>query len=537
MKAILCLILLAFAGSTPAAAADLVLMQNLDGDLSFTGATPQQSRQKLQELIDQVADGPAKTLMWSIGAGSDILYYQTKVASTWGWRHTTYSDDPKWKTRIEHCRAATAAGLDAPRIAGERARERGLKFFPSYRMNDSHYCSDPLNYPLTGRFWMEHQDATIVASPVAAYDGYKHLLNYARPEVRAYRLAVIFEAMDRYADLMDGFELDFNRFQIFFPPGTAEKHAPLITAMLATIRQRLAAIAAGQKRPMQLIVRVPPAIKNCTWSGLDIAAWMQQRLVDAIIPAQVMTLAHDMPIEEFVQLAQPAGCAVIGSLYGRGGYNWPFTTAHAAGAYASEVSRTPTAAQFLGAALNQRHLGVSAHQFFNYLLHTDAATIKALSTQQGERRYQITQSYFHDRDDTYEYRKQLPAALKPGAETSLRLLIGQAISPSSAYLRLGLHGANQNYDAVAMTVIVNGHTLHAGPTTRQLVVTTGTRHGIAPTPATEAYFQWRVTDPAMLHPGWNNIGITLAANAKVKPLQLVEAEVAIVGEPPISEAR
>jgi hypothetical protein len=504
----------------------LRLMQNLDGDLSFIGRTPQESREKLQRLVDDIASGQAKTLMWSIGAGSDILYYPTKVASTWGWRHTKYSDDPKWKTRIERCRAATDAGLDAPRIAGERARERGLRFFPSYRMNDAHYCSDPLNYPLTGRFWMEHQDATLGASPVAGYDAYRHLLNFAREEVRAYRLAVIFEAMDRYGDLMDGFELDFNRFQIFFPPGGAAQHAHHITAMVGEARRHLDAIAAAQKRPMKLIVRVPPTLKNCAWSGLDVAEWMKRRLIHAIIPAQTMTLAHDMPLDEFVKLAKPAGCEVIGSLYGRGGYNWPFLPKHDAAAYASEVSRAPTPAQFLGAALNQRWLGVSGHQFYNYFLHTDAETVEALTTLQGARRYQVTQAYFHDREDTYEYRKQLPVALKPGDKTTLRLLIGEKPA-SPAHLRLGLYGANRAYGDVAVTVRLNGQALHDGPAAKHLVVTTGTRHGNGShPPPTEAYAQWPVADLAMLCEGWNNVEITLTA--AVKPLQLVETEIAIL---------
>jgi len=522
--------LLAF--STPLLAGSLELMQNLDGDLSFTGATPEESRQKLVKLIDDIADGPAATLMWSIGAGSDILYYQTKVASTWGWRETKYNDDPRWKDRIERCRLATEAGLDAPRIVGERARERGLKFFPSYRMNDAHYCSDPLNYPLTGRFWMEHQGATIGESPIAGYDGYRHLLNYAEEEVRAYRLAVIFEAMDRYADLMDGFELDFNRFQIFFPPGTAGGNAHLITEMLEKSRQHLDAIAARQKRPMQLIVRVPPTLENCTWSGLDVAAWMEHELIDAIIPAQVMTLAHDMPLDEFVQLAResaPAGsmgCEVIGSLYGRAGYNWSFSAEHSTAAYAAEVSRTPTAEQFLGAALNQRYLGAVRHQIYNYILHTDASTCEALVSREGDRRYQITQGYFHDKEDSYEYRKQVPVALPAGKNVPLRILIGEDPARGNAYLRIGLHGANRDYDDIAMKVSLNGRVLHEGPTAQQLVVATGTRHGNGShAPPTEAYVQWRLNDADSLQQGWNDIEVTLTASPK--PLQLVETEIAI----------
>jgi hypothetical protein len=523
MKRIACLVGLALASLS---AGEVQLMQNLDGDLSFTGASPRESKEKLQQLVDEIAAGPAKTLMWSIGAGSDILYYPTQVASTWGWRHTKYSDDPKWKTRIERCRAATDAGLDAPRIVGERARERGLRFFPSYRMNDAHYTSDPLHYPLTGRFWMEHQDATIGRSPVAGYEGYKHLLNFARDEVRAYRLAVIFEAMDRYADLMDGIELDFNRFQIFFPPGTASQNAHHITAMLEKVRERLNAIGDEQHRPLQLVVRVPPAMPNCTWAGLDVATWMKRRLIDVIIPAQVMTLSHDMPIDEFVRLGKPEGIEVIGSIYGRAGYNWPFSAEHTREAYAAEVSRTPSAAQFLGAALNQRYLGASGHQIYNYILHTDEAAVTALSTLKGDRRYLVTQGYFHDREDTYEYRKQLPAVLKPGAKIALRLLIGQNVSQAAAYLRLGLYGANKAYDDVALAVQINGQPLHEGSAAKQLVVTTGTRHGNGShPPPTEAYVQWPLTGAVLLREGWNTIDVTLTSSTKL--LQLTETEIAI----------
>ncbi len=506
------------------AAEPFMLMQNLDGDLSFTGDTTAESKTKLEKLVDDIASGPVKSLMWSIGAGSDILYYPTNVASTWGWRVTRYNDDPKWKARIERCRVATEAGLDAPRIVGDQAKKRGMAFYPSYRMNDAHFCSDPLHYPLTGKFWMEHQDASLGASPVPQFEGYKHLLNYAREDVRAYRLAIIVEAMDRLADVMDGFELDFNRFQIFFPPGEASKHAHLITAMLVRVRKHLNILGEKRKQHLKLIVRVPPTLKNCAWSGLEIEEWMKRRLIDAIIPAQVMTLSHDMPIDEFVRLAKPAGCEVIGSLYGRSGYIWPFSPQHDAAAYSDEVSRTPTAPQFLGAALNQRHLGASGHQIYNLILHSHPEIVQALTTQQGTRRFLVTQPYFHDHDDTYEYRKQLPVLLESGKENSLRLLIGEEASKASAWLRLGLSGANQSFGDVALSVRLNGHTLHERSAGEFIIVTTGKRHGIISCPATEAYAQWHVPVEHLKH-GWNDLSITLTASPK--PLKLVETEITL----------
>ena len=501
------------------------LMQNLDGDLSFTGETPAESKEKLEKLVDDIASGPAKTLMWSIGAGSDILYYPTKVASTWGWRVTKYNDDPKWKIRIERCRMATEAGLDAPRIVGERAKGHGISFYPSYRMNDAHFCSDPLNYPLTGRFWMEHQNASLGASPVPEYEGYKHLLNFADEEVRAYRLSIIFEAIDRNASLMDGIELDFNRFQIFFPPGEAERNAHFITDMLVQVRKRLDSLGEKRKQRLKLVVRVPPSLKNCLWSGLDISEWYSLRLIDALVPAQVMTLAHDMPIDEFVHLAEPAGCEVVGSLYGRSGYIWPFSLQHDSEAYSAEVVRTPTAPQMLGAAINQRFLGAKGVQIYNLILHTQPKIVHALTTQQGARRFLVTQPYFHDHSDTYEYRKQLPVALKTREEASLRLLIGEDASQSTALLRLGFHGTNQAYDDVSLVIEINGHLLHSGSAAKYIVVTSGKRHGIASCPATEAYGQWPVQVERLLK-GWNDIRITL--HHASKPLKLVETEITLI---------
>ena len=150
--------------------------------------------------------------------------------------------------------------------------------------------------------------------------------------------------------------------------------------------------------------------------------------------------------------------------------------------------------------------------------------MQALTTQQGTRRFLVTQPYFHDHADTYEYRKQLPVSLKTGDPSSLRLLIGEEASQSTAWLRLGLHGANQAYGDVSLTIDINGQCLHEGSAAKYVVVTTGKRHGIASCPPTEAYAQWPVP-VKHLRQGWNDIQITLQQS--VKPLKLVETEITL----------
>jgi len=96
-RALALLIAVPLAAGAPAT---VPVMLNLDGDLSFRGATPAQSEARLAELVDTIARMGVTTLAYSIGAGSDILYYPTQAASTWGWRTTPYNTLPEWRSRI-----------------------------------------------------------------------------------------------------------------------------------------------------------------------------------------------------------------------------------------------------------------------------------------------------------------------------------------------------------------------------------------------------------------------------------------------------
>ncbi|HBJ88324.1 MAG TPA: hypothetical protein DDZ88_31610 [Verrucomicrobiales bacterium] len=77
---------------------------------------------------------------------------------------------------------------------------------------------------------------------------------------------------------------------------------------------------------------------------------------------------------------------------------------------------------------------------------------------------------------------------------------------------------------MALTIRLNGHPLHEGSAAKNIIVTTGKRHGIASCPATEAYAQWLVPREHLKH-GWNDLTVTLTASPK--PLQIVETEITL----------
>ena len=229
------------------------VIMNEDGDLAFVSPDPIIAEKMLRANVDGHARLGIKTYVFSVGAGSDVLYYQTKVASEVGWRKTKYEDEnATWQHRTWSARNCIAAGLDAVRIAGTQAKKNGMMFIPSLRMNDDHFMSDPYNYPLTGKFWLKNTKLTIKESPIVFSKDYGNLLNYEHEKVRNFRYSVVIEAIERNKDIIDGFELDFNRVQVFFPKGRADIGAPLMTDLVRKIRCRLDELSEEQNRPMYL---------------------------------------------------------------------------------------------------------------------------------------------------------------------------------------------------------------------------------------------------------------------------------------------
>jgi hypothetical protein len=504
---------------------DFGLMLNSDGDLSFTEPEPAAAERALRQRVRALRDTPIKTLMYSVGAGSDVLYYPTKVASVWGWRATKYDEKKEWRQRIASIKAGMRAGVDPIRVAGEEAQRLGLFFVPSYRMNDSHFMTDPQEYPLTGEFWIKHgQRLRIGDSPIASRAEYGNLLDFSHAEVRHYRLGVVWEIIERYADLMDGVELDFNRVQVLFPRGKAQERAGLITDMLAAVRQRLDERGKAVGRRFSLFVRVPPALKNCRWAGLDVETWMRKRLVDVLIPAQLMTLAHDMPIDEFAALANPGGCKIVAALYPRTSWMWP-----PGSNYAAPATRTATVELLRGAAINARRMGASGIQLYNFAIPPFMASLPALADMASPaipakpRSYAITPAYYLDHEDSYEYRKQIPLRLADGKPSTMRLFVGEDLSAQdnaklNCVLRLGLAGAEPK-SHIAITI--NGQGFHSGPLGKLLVPTTGRLPRKQPAPT--AYVQWNVEQLSAFRQGWNDISVTVNGGAKAA-VQVMEVQ-------------
>lgn len=530
---------------------DFGLIFNDDGDFSFVADDPQESVLHLESIVDSLVGTPVRTLVYSVGAGSDVLYYPTEVASVWGWRETKYDlmeqqegdEEGTWGLRTRRIVAGMEAGIDPIRVAGERARENGLYFLPSYRMNDDHFMFEPFDYPLTGEFWIENHEDLIIGlenSPILSQELYGNLFDYTHEEVRNHRLAIIREVIERYSDIMDGIQLDFNRLQVLFPRGTAGERAHLVTDLVRQVREMLDEAGRREGRTMTLMARVPPAPANCTWAGLDIATWADENIVDIILPAQLMTLAHDMPIDEFVEIASRGNMTVYPSLYPRTSWHYPFSTTPTAADYAGRVIRHVSPELVRGAASNYWTMGAAGFEVFNfqhedmgvrpftdrvYRILRDLADERTMNG--ADRIYAITPAYYLDFEDNYQYSKQVPAAIPEGETLDLTIHVGEAPAgnprqplPRGIYLRAGLRDVSRD---TSLSIALNGTSIHDGPASGLIPVGAS-----VPANAPTAYLQIPIDDARLVRQGKNHVSFAVEGDSSGEGAQVVEVWLAVI---------
>lgn len=187
-------------------------------------------------------------------------------------------------------------GTDVITAVLQRAREKHLETFISYRMNDLHFNApdqSPLSYC---DFWANHPEYWINEDIGWHSEG---AFDFAHPEVRAFKTGIIAEQLDKYGHLLDGFDLDFMRFIVYFKQQEGLKHAPLMTELIRTVRQEVDKVSARTGRNILLSVRVPVDMDCCMQKGLDVKEWVRLGLVD-IVNIGVHWCGHPaMPVAKF----------------------------------------------------------------------------------------------------------------------------------------------------------------------------------------------------------------------------------------------
>ncbi len=207
--------------------------------------------------------------------------------------------DGNVKVCAENIRSLVDQGYDPIGLVIDRAREKGLETFVTYRMNEAHTTHIPES-AFNSKFWREHPEWRVGNGP---YE--QGALNYATPQVRQHMLARLREICDRYGDRIDGLELDWLRFPVHFKIIGSDhwvyhkldvKNTPVMTQFLRNVRALTNQCGQKRGRPLLLAVRVPPTLALSRQMCLDPVTWADEGLID------FLTVSHflvDGPREPF----------------------------------------------------------------------------------------------------------------------------------------------------------------------------------------------------------------------------------------------
>ena len=214
---------------------------------------------------------------------------------------------------------------DANEIIIGEARKAGLEIFASLRMNDIHCGFVGIAEP----FKLKHPELMIGAEDWPGE--YPHLLsgeepvyqggypkestlamfyaayNYAKPEVRQYRLDFVREFCPRYD--WDGIQMDFMRHSLYFKPGEEEENLETMTGFMREARAVLNENGEQRGRPYLLSVRVPATPQLALRTGLDVETWLREGLIDLLVVSTEDWL-YFTKFSEFVDLGHRCGVPV-----------------------------------------------------------------------------------------------------------------------------------------------------------------------------------------------------------------------------------
>jgi len=273
---------------------------------------PRMSLHRLQGPVDDILGTPVDTLCYGLATGLAFLH-DTKVGFKFGEKIQEHMGGIVWWRAAETLAQAIQDGHDPLRIVVDRAHEKGIQIMCSMRMNASGTTQDRTLYNMGRLRWekpevMIGEESTDNPSTATAYD-------YARPEVREERLAVIEEVCDRYG--ADGFEFD-DSMRVFFKPAEIAQNTPVLTGFMRDARALLDRIGRKRGEKLCLAARVHPSEEANLSVGMDVRTWLSEGLVDLVVPVPGGTASflfdQDPSIDWIVEAAQEVGAWVYAPL-------------------------------------------------------------------------------------------------------------------------------------------------------------------------------------------------------------------------------
>jgi len=304
----------------------------------FIHAPPPMRVEQVQAYVDEVAETQVTTLFVCPQIGM-VTNYPSKVGDMLG-TNVSPAEAQQVKKRATAPRAfreraaANLRGLlnggqDPLQLIIDRAQDKGLEVFITFRLNEVHAVDRPNEFPrslLISSFWREHPEWHIGTPGDEVAPVYVRILgpranpvllswlpgalNFAIAEVREHRLEQLREVCERYA--VDGLDLDFLRFPVYFPPGTEKQNIETMTAWMREVREMTRQVGEARDRPLLVSARILARPELNLAIGLDPTAWVQEGLVDFVTISHYFRNDFPLPVADYREILP--GVPIYGSI-------------------------------------------------------------------------------------------------------------------------------------------------------------------------------------------------------------------------------
>lgn len=239
--------------------------------------------------VDYLKGTQVDGLCWCVAVGTIPYTYHSEmetsslekiVAAMQGLRKDEWLPEFAYYDKAENLLVDLhGQGIDYLPILIGLCRKQNLRFFASFRMNDTHLKSTPEGV-LVPEFWRKHQEYRLWDA-TDAKNYYNAALDYSHAEVRQRFLRLIDEFVRKYD--VDGVELDFSRVPYLFQPSEAWRKKGILTGFIKEVRENLARAGKAKGRALTLIVRAVFGEHRLRKAGIDLKIWIENRYPDILV--------------------------------------------------------------------------------------------------------------------------------------------------------------------------------------------------------------------------------------------------------------
>ena len=342
---------------------DYKIIYNWDGAPQGYSEYPQSMEQFLEKTYAVMKNTQVGAHFWSI---EEIDFLEAKKGNIPIETSKMYQSASEY-TGYENRLAMYERGEDPHEAMIERGHKLGIDVYASIRMNDNHFSGmqpdemdDSKHQELSG-FRREHPEY-LIGDRTSEWFALSY--DFSIAAVRQHRFDSIKEICELYD--WDGVELDWQRHAFHFDEDYGYRFRYTLTDLQRAVRKLTDEISKKRGKPFYLAARVNGYVEMCNNIGYDIETWVNEGLVDILIPAGGADTETEAEVDKFKEICKGTDVVVYPG-FDSGVSEMP---AYAEGAYLKDQMRTR--------GLASRHFAKGADGIYVFNWHANGETRRDL---------------------------------------------------------------------------------------------------------------------------------------------------------------